>query len=98
MRKNHAIILLVTAFTVGYAITATGAAPTAKEGYSLCNSEYKNCSGISGIPNNPHYIMSGCDYAKETGKINAKKWKQCRDWCEARYQKCNADVKEIFEE
>jgi len=98
MRKNHAIALLVAVFTAGYAMSVTGAVPTAKEGYSLCGKENDNCiGGIFGISGNP-FAFSGCDHEKTGGDIDAKKWKKCRDWCEARYQKCTADVKEIFEE
>jgi len=97
MRKNHAIALLITVFTVGYAKSA--ASVTAHSAFKLCNSEYNNCVFDAGVKNNPHIDYGlGCDLGRTTGSIDVKTWKKCRDWCDAHYQKCNADVKEIFEE
>jgi len=68
MRKNHAIALLATVFTIEYAISAAIAAPTSKKAYQLCSEEYNNCTTISGVRPDP-YVEHGCDFSLKYGGV-----------------------------
>ena len=99
--------LVVTALVVGVLLPvlvprAYAGPPTYKEALRLCEEEYRNCTGISGLKANPYrsdlFALGGCDFNKQEGHGGIQVWKQCREWCETQHNQCTAEAADAFRE